>query len=444
MQFNVEDVSSVKKVIHIEVPEETVRERLDDAYKELKKNAKIKGFRPGKVPRSQLERVYGKQVQADLTQQFVQESFSEVLQELQLKVVGTPQVEPPETLGKEPFRCKVTVDIMPEISDLAFKGLELKKPVYPITDGEMDAQLAMLRKRGADRKKIEEDRPAREGDFVLVDYEAKKDGEVLADIGRNENVMLEVGKNSIHKDLDENIKGMKAGESRAITVTFPEDYLNPEMAGQALTFDLTVKEIREETLPELDAEFASQFGPYESIDALKDAIRVNLQQGYEKRSEQELNEQAFSKLLEQVEFDVPEVLVEGELNRIVDDVQRSFAYHNTSMEEMGLTPEKIAEDRRETAVNQVKRQMILAKIIDQEKLDLPEEKVNQEMARMSVSIGQSLEELQKYYKETPNAIDHLKHGLLEKEAMRLIIENSDIEEVEAQPETAAETEEETN
>ena len=174
MKVTVENVSSVKKIMNVEVPEETVVRELNDAYKSLKKTAKIKGFRKGKAPRSVLEQLFKKDVQKDVSSKLIQDSFIEALKEADLDIVAKPEIDPPGLDEKGPYSYAVTVEIKPKIQDIDFKNLTLKKNLYHATDEEMDAQLKMLQKNLAKQTPIKEVREVRENDFVLMDYEGLK------------------------------------------------------------------------------------------------------------------------------------------------------------------------------------------------------------------------------------------------------------------------------
>ena len=177
MKVTVEDKSSVKKILHIEVPQEDVVQELDKAYTQLKKTAKVKGFRPGKAPRSVLTRLYGKDVNADVTGKLIQAGFLEALKETELRIVGSPKVDPPELKDQTPYAFDAEVEIRPEIADVEFKGLALNKTKYDMSESEVELQLKMLRKNLAKRKKIEEDRPIKLDDVAVIDYEGFKGGE---------------------------------------------------------------------------------------------------------------------------------------------------------------------------------------------------------------------------------------------------------------------------
>lgn len=440
MQVTIEDVSSVKKILHIEIPEDKVVRELDNAYKNLKKTAKIKGFRPGKAPRSVLERLYKKDVHIDVSSKLLQDSFVEAIKETDLNIVGNPKIDPPGLDEKGPYKYDATVEIKPEIEEIDFKGLTLKKNLYRVTDQEMDAQVAMLQKNLAQQKPITEDRAAQKDDFVLVDYEGFKDGKPFAETQKTENFTMKIGTGHIIKTFDEQLIGMKPGDKKEIKVNFPEDYFNDKLANLEINFQVTLHEIREEVLPEIDDEFAKRLGQYETFDDLKNAITDNLDQGYAKRVEQEMNEQIFEALIAKSEFEVPDSMVDYELEGIIEEAERSFAYHNKSMEDLGLSKEILSEKYRDTAEKKVKRHLILGKIIEQEDMTLTDQELEDGYKEMSQSFNQPLEDIKNYYKQNEDKIEFFKHALLEKNAVKLIIKSSTIEEVEPElkqdPETS--------
>jgi trigger factor len=240
---------------------------------------------------------------------------------------------------------------------------------------------------------------------------------------------LQIGKAAIAREIDEQLIGMKAGEQKPVTVQFPQDHFNKALADQKVDFQVRLREIREEILPKIDDELAKDVGDYQNLEALKAQIFDNLKKGYEKRTDQELNEQIFKALIEKIPFEVPETLVEAELEGILSDVERSFQYRNKKLEDVGLTRNIMAERYRETAEKQVRRFLILDKIIEQESLKLGDGELETEMTRMAETLNQPIDEINRYYKENGNRLKVLEHGLLEKKAMALIIDNSQIEEV---------------
>lgn len=435
MQVTVEDLSSVKKVLHIEIPEKVVVSELDKAYKDLKKNAKVKGFRPGKTPRAVLESLYKKGVNADVSSKLIQESLIDAIKETDLKIVGRPEVKPPIVDGKGPYKYDAAVEIEPEIETVDFKGLTLKKNLYKVSAEEMDAQLKMLQKNLAQQKTIEEDRPARERDFVLIDYEGFKDGKPFAETQKTENFTLKIGDGPILKEFDEQLIGMRTGETREVKVHFPEDYFNNKVAGLEITFNVKLNGIREVILPEIDDEFAKDLGKYETLGQLKEEISGNLLKGYEKRSDQEVQEQIFIALLEKVNFEVPHSLIDFELEGIIEEVERTLTYHGSSLEERSLTKENLTEKYRDTAEKQVRRRLILKKIVEQENLTLSDGDLENGYKDMAEAFHRPVEEIKNFYEKQGSNIELFKTSLLEKKALKLIIENSSQEIVEPELES---------
>ena len=242
MQVTVEDVSSVKKTLHIEIPESEVVSELDKAYNELRKKAKVKGFRPGKVPRSVVVRLFKKDVHADVTSRLIQSSFMDALKETDLKIVGTPNVDPPELEATGPYKYDAKVEISPEIEDIDCSGISLKRTNYKVSDEEIEAQLKMLQKNMARQEQIKADRAAQEGDLVLIDYEGFKDGRPFGETAKTENFNLKIGEGHILKDFEDQLVGAKAGDEVEVKVTFPENYGAENLAGKDAVFSCTVKE----------------------------------------------------------------------------------------------------------------------------------------------------------------------------------------------------------
>lgn len=431
MKVTVEDKSSVKKILHIEVPQADVVRELNGAYQHLKKTAKIKGFRPGKAPRSVLERMFGKDVNADVTGKLIQSAFMDALKETELKIVGNPKVDPPDLDAQNPYCFDAEVEVNPEIGDIAYQGLELTRTNYTASDEELDLQLKMLRKNMAKSEKISDDRPVQSDDVVLIDYEGLKEGKPFEPTKKTDNFMVKVGKGQVIKDLDEGLIGMKIGEEKQIEATFPEDYFKKELVGEQVTFHVKLNEIREEILPELDDDFAKSIGDqFDSLDALKEKIRENLQAGYTKRIEHELNEQIFTQLIEKTEFEVPDTLVDAELDQIIKDTERSFAQSNQKFEDAGLTRKSLMEKYRPTAEEQVRRHLILSKLVEQEALELSDEELEKGFQEMADTYQQPVEYLKGYYNQDKDGLVFFKHTLLEKKALNLIIDKGQISKVE--------------
>jgi trigger factor len=429
MNVIVEDINSVKKKINIELPPELVSAEMEDAFKKLQKTAKLKGFRPGKAPRSVVERVYQKDVAADVTSKLIQDSVFKAIENAGLKIVAPPEINPPELENNKPYAYAATVEIYPEINALEFKGLALKRTQYEAGDNQIDVQLKMIQKNMATQQPVEMERPVQMDDFVLIHYEGFKDGQPFDETRRTENYTLKIGAGTIAKAFDDEILGMKPGEQKEFSMTFPEDYFNPKLAGLTLSFKVELIQIREEVLSEINDEFAKKLGNYNSLDEVKAIIRENLESGIVKRVEQELNEQIFQALIERTDFQVPDAMINMELDNIIAETEQSLNYQNMSLENLGMTRETLAERYRDTAEKQVRRHLILDKIIDQEKLDLTDEEMEKGFQDMAKTVNQPVEQIKQFYIQNADKKIYFKQTLLEKKALSLIIENSTIEDV---------------
>ena len=435
MEVTIEDVNSVKKILHIEVPRETVKSEVDSAYAAIKKTAKIKGFRQGKAPRSVLARMFQKDVHADVVSKLIQNSLIEAIQSNNLNIVGEPVMDPPEFKEDEPYKYDTTIEIRPEIPAVDYKGLELKQTAYTISDEEIDTQLGMLRRNIAQYNEISEKRPVENGDMVLLDYEGFKDGEAFEHTPKVEKQSMKVGSGRIHPTFDEKIVGMEIDDEKIFEVTFPEDHFNKNLSGQTILYKVVLTGIREEVLPELNDEFAKKFGPYDNLDALKLEIRNNLEKGYEKRVEQELNEQIFQQLIDKTSFEIPESMVQHELDGIIEEAERAFASNNVTLEQLGQTHEALAEKYREVAEKQVRRHLILDAIITHDELAISDDELETGLENLAAEFNQPIEGIKAFYKENPEKIEFFKYTLLEKKAIKLIMDSGIVEEIEPEAET---------
>jgi trigger factor len=300
----------------------------------------------------------------------------------------------------------------------------------------------MLQRNLAKQKKITDDRPVETGDHILIDYEGMRDGKPFEAAAKTVNFAMKVGDAQILESFDQQIVGMRVGEDRSLRVVFPQDYRNPELAGLEIDFDVSLKEIREEELPPIDDEMAKQLGTYESLEALRTAISENLQSGYEKRIEQELNEQVFAALIAKTDFELPDSLVDFELEGILTDIERRLTMQNLRMEDVGMTREGLMEKYRPTAEKQVRRHLILNKIVEQESMTLSDEQLEKGFQDLAENYNQPVEGIKSYYRQNREKEDLFRHTLLEKQAIELIIDHSQVEEVDPEP-PAAESEEAT-
>lgn len=429
MQVSIEDKSTVKKVIHVEISEEQVSKELNDAYKELKKTADIKGFRKGKAPRKVLEAKFSKDVHADVTPRLIQNAFAEIVEEHNLNLAGGPQLDPPELVPGKPYVFDMTVEVNPELADVDFKGLELKKTMYEVSEDEIDAQIQMIRKTMATKETVTEERAVAADDFVLIDYQGFVDGQPFDKTPLVENYVMAIGGNVIHEAFSEKLTGAFPGQKLEIEAVYGEDAKDKELAGKTITYKVELKEIQKEELPPEDDSLAAKLGDYKDLDAVKAAIRDNLEKGYAQRIKHELSEQVFSALLEKNHFEVPDVMVDAELDGIVAEAEQAYAQNNVDLDAVGLGKDFLKSQYRHVAEKQARRHVLLAKIIEQESLELTDEELEKGFEEMALGMNASVDAVKNFFKMDDRQLTYFKHNQLEKKAADIIIQSGNITEV---------------
>ena len=356
MQVNIEEKSSVKKVIHIEIPQKDVAKELDKAYRELKKTAEIKGFRKGKIPRKVLESRFGKDVHADVAPRLIQEAFSKVLEENDLNIVGGPQADPPDLDPKADYVFDITVDIRPELDDVEFKGLELKKVTHEVSEDEVDAQLYMIRKTLAKKEPVKEERPAKAGDFVLIDYEGYVDGEPYDKTPMVENYVMAIGSNVLPKEFSEKLTGVIPEKALDIEVVYDESEANKDLAGKTITYKVTLKEIQEEM--EQSVAYYHMQSMNQSLIALLANGTITYEQAMEASKDPEDLSLKLRKIFPEIEnkfregdmspspADFSQITELLEIKRLYEEAEERFKLKMTEKEEQIQTLEREIADLR--------------------------------------------------------------------------------------------------
>jgi len=437
MQVSIEDKSTVKKVIHVEISEKQVAKELNDAYKELKKTVDVKGFRKGKVPRKVLEARFGKDVHADVTPRLIQNTFVDVVEEHKLDLAGPPRIDPPALVPGQPYVFDAEVEVRPEIGDVDFKGLDLKKTMYEVSENEVDAQIQMVRKNMATKETVTEERPVVKDDFVLIDYQGFVEGQPFDKTPLVENYVMAIGGKVMHEEFSRKLTGVLPGQKLEIEITYGEDAADKDLAGHTITYKVELKEIQQEILPPEDDTLAEKLGDFKNLEAVKEIIRDNLDQGYTQRIKHELSEQVFSALLEKNKFEVPDVLVDAELEGIVKEAQDSYAQNNVDMESIGLTRDFLRTQYRDVAEKQARRHLLLSKIIEQENLELTEEELEKGFEEMATGMKATVDAVKNFFKMQKDQLGYFKHNLLEKKAINIIIESGNITEISPEEAQAA-------
>ncbi len=376
MKVTVEDVSPVQKRLKVEIPAQKVDEHINQVVNRLKRSVTIPGFRKGKVPRSIIEREYGPQIKSEVMQSLIEESIGDAIKQSEVTMLLEPQLDDSSDIeaGKD-FHYSVLMDIEPEIELPDYRKFEIVRPKVEVTDEEVEEQLEALRNQFGTVEQVDEQRPLQEGDIAIIDYRAFIDGEEVEEL-ENENYFVEVGKGNFNETFEKGLIGMEKGEEREIEVSYPEDALNSLVAGKNVTYKVTLKNIQKRNRPELDDEFAQRFGiGLKTIEDLRNKLREQILKDKEEAVERMLREQLFDKLLEGADFPVPERLIEKKLDQMIDNVAGHMQERGVNLEQAGIDEERLREKMRDDAIKQVKTELILDKIAEKEKIEIPTEEL---------------------------------------------------------------------
>ncbi len=424
MNVNIEDISSIKKKVSIEISEDQVTKEVDSFYRELGRKAKIKGFRPGKVPRNILERHFKDYVKAEVVQKLVQDTYPTALSETNLHPVSNPMIDPGDLESGKPFQYSATIEVKPEIKLEEYLGLNIEGKKEEVKDEEVEERLKGLQNLHANLKTIQEARPIQNGDFVIVDYEARMDGKPLEE-GKAIDLTVEVGSGRFIPAFEEKLIGLRLEEEKEIEVSFPEDYGYKKWAGKTISFHVKIKEIKEKILPILDDEFAKDLGDYSSLEELKDKLKQEIEREKKLALERQLKDQMVDQLLQKNTFEVPESLVEEQTKTLVSDTKLRLATQGIKIDTLGISEEKLQEDYREAAMRQVRTFLILEKIAGQEGITVTDEEVEDRFREISERTHQKFDVVKRYY-EKNGLIPEVKAGIMNEKTLNLLLEKANI------------------
>lgn len=424
MNITVEEISPVKKKVQVEIPDEQVTKEIETLYKEVGAKAKIKGFRPGKVPRNILERYFKDYVKGEVIQKLIQETYPAALSEKNIQPVSLPVIDPGELESGKPFQYSATVEVKPELKIDNYIGLKLEGKKEEVKEEELESRLKDLQNLHAQLKTIPQPRPVQEGDYVIIDYEARMENKPLEE-GKGIDVTVEVGGGRFIPGLEEKMIGLKPEEEREIEVSFPEDYGYKKWAGKTISFLIKVKEIKEKILPPLDDEFAKDLGDYASLEDLKRKLKEEIEKEKEVMLDRKLKDQMIDQLIQAHPFEVPESMVEEQAKALVSDTKLRLASQGIVLKNLNIPEEKLQEDYREVAQKQVKTFLILETIASQEGITVTDEEVEERLRSIAERAHQKIEVVKRYY-ETNGLIPELKTGILTDKTLNFLLGKANI------------------
>jgi trigger factor len=428
MQVTVESLSTIKKKINFEIPAERVGLEIDKAYEEIRKHANIKGFRKGKAPRTYIEKHYSGMMEQDVLKNLFSDTYFKALHDEKLFPVEHPVVESDELKKGEPFKYSATVEIYPEVTIHDYSGFEVVKEQFVKDDEIVDRRIREMQENMAQLKPAEEGHPAALGDFLTIDFMGFIDG-VQFDNGSAENYQLELGAGKFIPGFEEQIAGVKCGEGKKVTVTFPVEYANKELSGKEATFDVTVKEIKIKELPAIDDEFAKELGEFDTLEQMRAKIAEVHENQEKDRIESDLRERIVKALIDRNPLEIPGAMVEKQLQIMLDGTKKRLSMENFSMEMIGLDDESYKARFRETAESQVKGALLLDALSEQEGIKVEESEVDEKIREAAEQRNQEYDTLKQFYEQKAGAKENLRDQLKEKKIFAFLKEKAVIKEV---------------
>jgi trigger factor len=413
MQITINEVGGLTKKMKIVLPKEEVSKELDAGFQKVKNEAKIKGFRRGKVPRHILETTYGQQVRAEVAEKLVQETYFDAVEKEKLDVVAHPEIKSPVFEEDGSFSYEAEVDTRPQFELKQYNGLEIEKEEIAVSDEEIDSEIERMRKETAPLRSVE-DRAAQVNDIAIVDFDGFHNGEKLEQV-HGENVNIDIGTGRHGEEFENKLVGMKKGEESSLEVDFDADSPNPVMAGKKVEFKINVKDIKERVLPDLDDEFAKDMGDeFVTFDALRTHVSEKILAEKDKALAGDLLDRIMQKLVEANEFEVPSRLVQYEINDYIKQTEESLKRGGLTLESAGINRAEAEERYRETAEKRVRGDFILKKIAEVEDIKVVEEDMNNGFARIAKQYNMTVPEVQGYFKNRDDMLPFIGEILNEK------------------------------
>ena len=386
MGLQVEKLEKNMAKLTIEVSAEEFSKAVEAAYQKNKNKINVPGFRKGKVPKKMIEQMYGKGIfYEDAANAVIPDAYEKALEECTETIVSSPKVDVVQIEEGKPFIFTAEVALKPEVTLGTYKGVEVPKAEITVTDEEIEADLKEQQENSA-RTVTVEDRPVADGDIAVIDFEGFVDGAAFEG-GKGENYSLTIGSHSFIDTFEEQLIGKNAGDSCSVNVTFPEDYQAANLAGKPATFEVTIKEIKEKQLPELDDEFAEEVSEYDTLDELKEDIRKKLVEKKEETAKSAKEEAVVQAIIDGAQMEIPDAMVETQQRQMADDFAQRLQMQGLTIDQYfqftGLDYDKLAADMKPQAERRIKSRLVLEAVAAAEGITASEEDYEEEIARMA-------------------------------------------------------------
>ena len=417
MKSAIEDISTVKKKIKIDVaPEDIAAERAKELASLVKKAA-IPGFRPGKAPKAVVERHYGDSIKADVINKMIMSSYTAAVKEHSLKPVTDPEIADLSLDQGTALSFSATVEVRPVIALGSYDGIEVAEPDMTVSDAEIDQTINRLREMYA-RLEVVEGRAVEKADTLVIDFEGFREGKSIEGAKAVDH-MLNLGEGSLIPGFEEQLLGMQKAETKEINVTFPGDYANKDLAGKDARFTVTLKEIKKAVMPELNDEFAQEAGGHTNLEDLRKRLREDLE--VRKRSERDSaqREEVLGKLVEAHSFEVPFGMVDQELMAMMRQQATRLARQGVDIKDFDAV--KFREERKEIAEKRIRGLLILDAIAEKENVTAGDQEMSAEVAALAKSAGQTVAAVRNYYESLDGGLENLRSSLVQQKTLALLL-----------------------
>ena len=424
----------LKREFQVQVPAADLEARVTERLGELKGRVQLRGFRPGKVPVTHLRKIYGKAVMAETIEAVIRELNAKIVSDRGLKLAMEPKVTIPDEAtavenvigGQSDLAYTLALEILPKIELADFKGIKLERQVAEVTDMQLNEALDKIAEQNRPFAAKAEGAKAEKGDRVVIDFSGKIDGTPFEG-GTGGDVGVNIGAGTFLPGFEDQLVGMSVGETRAVKVTFPENYMNAQLAGKDAEFDVTVKSLEAPGQVTVDDAFAKSLG-LESLDKLKEAVRGRLQQEHAALSRQKLKRQLLDKLDETHKFALPPTLAEDEFRNVWTTVENDLKAQGRTFADEGTTEEKAREEYRAIAERRVRLGLVLAEIGEKNKITVTEEEITRAIVDRARQMPGREQQVWEYYRKNPAAVAAIRAPIFEEKVVDFLIELANITE----------------
>ena len=400
-------------------------ETIKKVYFKTVKYFNIPGFRKGKAPMNIIERYYGKEI-------FYEDTFNEILQEVYEKelkqnditAVSYPNLDVKQIGKGQDLIFTAIVQTKPEVKLGKYKGIEIKKIEYNVSDEDIEHELGHMQERNS-RIITVEDRAVESGDITVIDFEGFVDG-VAFDGGKAEDHELTIGSNSFIPGFEDQIIGMKVDEEKEINVKFPEEYFSKDLAGKDATFKVKLHEIKKKELPKLDDEFAKDVSVFDTLKELKDSIKEKIEKENEQKVKYETEDAVIKAICDNTDIDIPSAMIETEIDNMEKDMENRLKYQGLTLDMyikmLGKTKEEFRKEYESQAKEAIKSRLVLEAVIKEEKIEASDEEISEKLKEMAESYGKTEDEL----KTNENLKNYLKESIKAEKAIEFVVKNAKI------------------